>query len=45
MKKLRGSKKQGKMMKFIGNNGFDKKEFIKQSRGFICKPSYSLFVV
>ena len=31
MKKLRGSKKQGKMMKFISDNGFNKKAFIKQS--------------
>ena len=31
MKKLRGSKKQGKMMQFVGENGFDKKAFMKNS--------------
>ena len=31
MKKLRGAKHQGKMMQFVGDNGFDKKAFMKEA--------------
>ena len=31
MKKLRGAKRQGKMLEFITDSGFDKKAFIKDS--------------
>ncbi|HIP44877.1 MAG TPA: hypothetical protein EYG93_06060 [Sulfurospirillum arcachonense] len=31
MKKLRGAKKQGKMVKFVGDDGFDKKAFMKEA--------------
>ena len=31
MKKLRGAKKQGKMAKFVGDDGFDKKGFMEES--------------
>jgi Spy/CpxP family protein refolding chaperone len=31
MKKLRGAKQQGKMAKFIGDNGFDKEAFTKEA--------------
>ena len=31
MKKLRGAKKQGKMLKFVGDDGFDKKAFMKEA--------------
>ena len=31
MKKLRGAKRQSRMLKFIGDNGFDKKAFIKEA--------------
>ena len=31
MKKLRGAKKQGMMIKFVGDNGFDKKAFMKEA--------------
>jgi len=31
MKKLKGINHQSKMLKFIGDNGFSKKDFIKQS--------------
>ena len=31
MKKLRGAKKQGKMVKFVGDDGFDKKAFMAEA--------------
>ena len=37
MKKLRGVKHQGKMLKFVGDNGFDKKAFTKEANTMHAK--------